>query len=271
MFLPPFAGPNLKIDRAYRHFDELKDLIVAYQATARRAFVPVPGEEYAWTFQADQPPPELAIVLGDIAHSLRSALDVMVCDIARLRGRGQSDMAFPFAEDEAKWKAKLTESKKKEPWLKLGSDVVDAISDLKPYRQGNIFLRGLHDINNMDKHKIVCPVAALLSVQANPSHHITSYLRKTMDQAGKADEPTPAIMFLGGIPVAFSIGQIWRCGPDDPHPSQEFPLDSARLIPKLPEDLPVNVPFGGMYISELAQHLLDNTTQVVDLFKRQFG
>ncbi len=270
MSLPPFAGPNLKIDRAYRHFDELSDLVTQYQTKARKAFVPVQGEERAWTLQADQPPAELAIILGDIAHSLRSALDVMLCDIARLRDKGLSDIAFPFADSEIKWENKLSASKRDEPWLKLGEDVVKAVSDLKPYRQGNLYLRGLHDINNMDKHKIVCPVAALLSVEADPTFHINAYLRKTMDEIGKVDEPIPIIMMAGGIPVKFEIGEIWRCGPDDPHPMQQFPLDRSRLIPKLPNELPANVPFGGMWISELAQNLLDTTTQIVDLFQRKF-
>ncbi len=40
---------------------------------------------------------------------------------------------------------------------RLGADVVGAIRDLKPFKGGNKLLRGLHDLDVLDKHRLIVP------------------------------------------------------------------------------------------------------------------
>lgn len=270
MFLKPFAGSDMKIERAYRHFYELEDRIASYQTEANPEYVPVPGEDMTWTFEMKAPPPELAVVLGDIAHSLRSALDIMLCDIARLRGKGQSDVSFPFAESESSWAEKLAKTNKDAPWKKLGADVVDEISRLQPYRGGNIYLRGLHDLNNMDKHKIVCPIATFMSTLVD---HMKVWelklLRQLEIEKRVVTGPIELKPNFGETLVGIVPGDVFRRRELSPY--EEFPIDGGYMTVRLPLELPNSVPFAGHDISTLAQKLLDTTSGVVDLFRGRFG
>lgn len=158
MFLPPFEGPFAKLEHAGHHLVELYCLVRAYQKTAKPSFVKTEREIDPWQIATDPPVPvSIALTIGDIAHSLRSALDVMLCDIAALRQVGLSDMKFPFFDSELTFQERMAGSAKNAPFKKLGGDVVRLISEYRPYKDGNALLRGLHDLNNQDKHRMVIP------------------------------------------------------------------------------------------------------------------
>ncbi|USI73797.1 hypothetical protein [Sphingomonas morindae] len=169
MYLDPFEGPFLKLERAGKHLIELVEAVRAYQALAHPEFIHRGRAEDPWEIAlSEKVPPEISLILGDIAHSLRSALDVMTCDIARVRKVGVSDMSFPFTDSEESFKAKLSVSPKSAPFLKLGKDVVSMIEAAQPYKGGNDLLRGLHDLNNHDKHRTAVPLVQFISTSFNP-------------------------------------------------------------------------------------------------------
>ncbi|MFM7403712.1 MAG: hypothetical protein ACKO1N_06355, partial [Erythrobacter sp.] len=81
-------------------------------------------------------------------------LDIMLCDIARMRSKSTEKVKLPFEINEFKLKERLTRS----PFPRLGQDVNDAILRVKPYRDGgNATLRKLSDLNNLDKHELMIP------------------------------------------------------------------------------------------------------------------
>ena len=48
----------------------------------------------------------------------------MLCDIAHIRSVGLSDMCYPFASSPDRFDEMLSESTKKQPFKKLGDDIV---------------------------------------------------------------------------------------------------------------------------------------------------
>ncbi|TAJ95030.1 MAG: hypothetical protein EPO10_16425 [Reyranella sp.] len=152
---PPLIGAHLKHHRASVHFDALVDLLERYsrqvQVTANE--VGSDGPDIIWEVIFSPPgPAAVPLIIGDVVHNLRSSLDLMICDVARIKGKSPSNLYFPFADNEDKLKMKLVKD-----FNRLGADVVRAISDLKPYTGGNKLLRGLHDLDVADKHRLVIP------------------------------------------------------------------------------------------------------------------
>ncbi|MEO5598898.1 MAG: hypothetical protein ABIQ66_09790 [Novosphingobium sp.] len=101
-----------------------------------------------------KPPRHLVLVLGDAVHNLRSSLDLMICDIARIRGKSTDGIKFPFAADEIKFEKIM----KKGEIRRIGEDVKQAIIALQPFKGGNLPLRLLHDLDIMDKHDLIIPM-----------------------------------------------------------------------------------------------------------------
>jgi hypothetical protein len=82
--LPMRPDWELKVERAEHHLEELNTALNSYQKgdlfelkEERR-----PGE-WIWTLSRNSPPPiELSLIVGDVVHNLRSALDCRVVAIA---------------------------------------------------------------------------------------------------------------------------------------------------------------------------------------------
>ena len=97
--LPPFEGPRLKIARATKHLRELETVILDYGATVITAWCPYHEPHYEhmvlWELRfSKESPKDAAIILGDVAHNLRAALDIMLCDIARIRKKSPITLNF---------------------------------------------------------------------------------------------------------------------------------------------------------------------------------
>lgn len=156
--IAPFVGPELKFHRATVHFGDVEDLINQYSRRVRIEAIEIERNDKTviWEIHFSEPPPAIIpLVIGDTIHNLRSSLDHMVCDLARIRGKKPGKLKFPFAMDEAKLKAIM----KADSHLSiLGQDIYDAILALRPYKDGgNQLLRALHDLDITDKHRLILP------------------------------------------------------------------------------------------------------------------
>ena len=159
----------MKVERAKFHYEAMLKALTTCQTEANPTFVQTSNAVDPWLVEVERAVPvEVALQLGDIAHSLQSSLDVAMCDIALARGVGISDMMFPFAANEERFAEVLSESNSKRPFKKLGADVVSIIVDSKPYGGSGGLLRGLHDLNNHDKHRMAVPYAIFIS--ATPTY-----------------------------------------------------------------------------------------------------
>jgi hypothetical protein len=163
----------------------------------------------------------VALQIGDIAHSLRSALDVILCDIALVRQVGLSDMVYPFASDETRFQEMLAASNSKQPFKKLGADIINIIVDSRPYKGGNLLLRGLHDLNNQDKHRMAVPYVSFVSATSNLA---SSLSRSELNS-----------MMFGGVPVGINVGEDIRIDESYiKHPSEQYTFNDTPVVVCLP-------------------------------------
>jgi hypothetical protein len=165
-----FSGPEMKIARAKRHVGELALESTAF--LARRPFAVIVEEPpdapaylqcHVWKVHVrQQMPNKLPACVGDAVHNLRSALDLMACDLARHNGRSATSVYFPFAVDAVELEKEI----KKRNLHRINPDALALVRSLKPYRGGNVDLRALHDLDVHDKHK--GPIA-LINAVTTPS------------------------------------------------------------------------------------------------------
>lgn len=103
------AGWRLKLDRARKHIDDLTALIDEFlkRGPYRLEQVSVAPHGHGVRLHiVEEPPAELALVVGDAVHNMRSALDVAFIDAAaRVAGRPLRDeeariLSLPIERDE---------------------------------------------------------------------------------------------------------------------------------------------------------------------------
>lgn len=245
----------LKIARARLHFTEAKTLIDGFMSVARLTYTEeeVPEATHMICYRSGishELPQEIPFIIGDVVHNLRSALDLMMCDIARLRGKSASEIKFPFAEDENSLRLKLEKGELK----KLGADVRDALLDLAPYKGGNIALRGLHDLDIMDKHKLVIPAVTYGAIGLNTGWAYMPAQRLSPSAAtvyARRDIPKESVLMNlnGSFEVSFVVlvGGPW-----------------SQPIEK-------QLPFAGESVLDVLERLSQLTEQIVTSFAIKFG
>lgn len=166
--IAPFEASRLKIDRASKHLCELEDAIETYFASKPCAIIvePFPGMEPFWKTQAwiarirQSVPHAVSAIIGDVIHNLRTALDLLVCDLVRVAGKSTKQVYFPFCETAAELPSKI----KDRNLHRAGQDVVRVVESLRPYKGGNLALRAIHDMDVADKHQALLPLLGAVAV-----------------------------------------------------------------------------------------------------------
>lgn len=278
--LRPFEGPRAKIGRAQVHANNLSTLIAEYGLNAKVTFGPlVPPGRQRLVYLDPPPPLEVALVFGDCVHNLRSALDIAIIDIARLKNKSADRIKFPFAESEEK----LIEILDKDI-RRLGQDVSDVILKLKPYKGENILIRLLHDLDVDDKHKLLSPVFAAAAVVMDGCRIMAdSFLQEIGKQEfsyvsfeGGAllcyleDENTVfATEFVGPKPHTVYLAHHQPAVVSPKGDPLSYYLEYEGTVrPYLPED---HTRAPSEPISELALDLIRSTSEIVDLLAGKFG
>ena len=147
----PFEGPNLKANWGAVRTEELKAIIREFVSSEPYRTIQEGNRHkiaYKGTF-----PSEIPLVLGDAVHNLRTALDLLACDLVRLNGQSAKGVHFPFAESEDG----LDEQIKKKKFDRASPEAVRLLKKIRPYRGGNVLLRALHELDVMDKHRLIIP------------------------------------------------------------------------------------------------------------------
>ena len=97
----------------------------------------------------------LSAIAGDVIHNLRSALDQTASEMARIKGKSDASVYFPFASKEAD----LDQIIKCKNFHFAGDSAVAHLKSLKPFRGGNILLRCIHDFDIEDKHRSLISIS----------------------------------------------------------------------------------------------------------------
>jgi hypothetical protein len=148
-----FIAPFAKAERAKTQINDLDLAIKAFfEATPYEIVSEVYPEanEEVWRFQLKRKlPHDLLVLVGEIFHNLRSALDQMLAEIVvRVSKRSEAGVEFPFGLDFDEFKTALRKQKK------LPDDAIPLIEGLQPYKGGDPLLWLLHSANRRDKHRM---------------------------------------------------------------------------------------------------------------------
>lgn len=233
--LEPFHGPILKVHRAGRHIAELSQVLEEYGRRLVVTYEAIQDDPKHKRIKFSEPAPrEISLIIGDAIHNLRSALDLMICDIARLRGRNPNKLHFPFAKDAQAFEDALNGEIKR-----LGKDVLDALRELKPYKlEGNHLLRALHDLDIKDKHDLVLSTIAVSWFYYDHEKALNDSIQQTTPGAAPVRMlvlgDARALDVEGGI-VPVEAEQYFRTepGPATALFADGLPLARAHVLPTL--------------------------------------
>ncbi len=169
-----FQGAKLKIKRAEHHIGDLQASVDAFLKTDFHTL----GIEHdqginILKLEAKPLPDEIPLLIGDAVHNLRTALDHVAWEIVTKAGGVPTRwLSFPILETPEKVVAALNGEIKV-----AGADIVDSIlNTIQPYKGGNNALWSLHQIDLVDKHRILVPtvsVTSLFDVRAEDENHNT--------------------------------------------------------------------------------------------------
>lgn len=164
--IDPLGGVNLKLSRAKHQLAELERKID--EMIPDDTCIPVPelssrGKPIIRVKNVPDPDPRLGVIIGDIAHNLRSALDHLVYCLSTPPGAsGPADPAspaFPIVSSSAHWK----KSRWRLDQARKGTKT--RVERLQPYHRRkhpeNRLLWQLRELSDIDKHRLlhVAPVA----------------------------------------------------------------------------------------------------------------
>jgi hypothetical protein len=167
--IQPFEAPQLKIERAKRHLQELRDEVASFMSREPYFVVcePVrapPGFVHYVGMINESVPTSLSTIIGDVIHNLRTSLDLLACDLVRI-AHGETvsldGVYFPFCWSESE----LPKMIKKRGLDGTGEAVIRAIHACAPYPNGNDGLRAIHDLDVLDKHQTLIPVLQAISIR----------------------------------------------------------------------------------------------------------
>jgi hypothetical protein len=157
------VGVRAKIERAKEHIADLERAINAFdtskQHTTCTKVDPQTGQIIFYLASMTPIPPKIALIAGDALHNLRSALDYLVVQFYTT-GKFRSGMSnitkirFPIFRTSDSYETKFAGEIE-------GSDkcVENAIRATKPYKGGNNDLWALHELDIIDKHRMLLTAA----------------------------------------------------------------------------------------------------------------
>lgn len=164
---PFHASSRRKIERAYKHIDELNTMLGAFVKSnfynIRIEHDPKRGTNFA-CFDIDIstfPITDAALTIGDALHNLRSALDHLWYQVVLdCGGTPTYWTSFPIRDAGDSVVNVLNGALDKK---QISSQVAELVmGSVKPYQGGNNLLYGLDRLNARDKHELLIPVLKLM-------------------------------------------------------------------------------------------------------------
>ena len=198
--VPLPLGIRLKIERAQEHVNTLEREIAAYREGRHYEFAgdfdSKPKHCLVRFHLLEHPEERWGVILGDVAHNYRSALDHIAWQLVkRYGGRGGRQTKFPIYAKESDyidWRAPRRacdpRGKWSDPFEGVDEEIVALIESFQPYRREgeNDPLAILSAISNRDKHRLLLPTVVAVDF-GEPRDFWWYELRGvTMDAIGEA-------------------------------------------------------------------------------------
>jgi len=185
-----------------------------------------PGCHRVWVEAKKSPPLILSVIIGEIAHNLRSALDHLIyrqavehvgCTAANKNARL---ITFPICRDP-------TFLGEAQALNFVCKDTGALVAKYQPYERGNGYLAMLHWFNKIDKHRTVHPTATLAAssdflriLKWNPASELLdeeAFIKGGDRLEGRADVvrlrfavpgPDPEVQVTAKAPLLVGFGEI---------------------------------------------------------------
>ncbi|MFT5657769.1 MAG: hypothetical protein ACI9KN_001043 [Gammaproteobacteria bacterium] len=148
----------LKIKRAEKHLAELSSLFRSKKPF--RYFVETnckTGQRATFAKRDETVASDAAIIIGDIIHNLRSAVDHAYWNCTKTHAKSDKErknIQFPITSTEDALLSSVLPGLPK----RVSESFCTALETLKPYRDsGNKLLCAIHDLDILDKHKLLIP------------------------------------------------------------------------------------------------------------------
>ena len=156
------TGCRAKIERAKKHIADFDAARAAFLDTNPYAVISQFNEEIGKTQfiigQIPVIPDDLAVIAGDAAQNLRSALDYLANALRSSEAGVSRKTYFPIAENRSKYESELSGKTQGIP-----QKAVEVFSQIEPYGGGKgDSLWALHTINNADKHRLLVSVGTTI-------------------------------------------------------------------------------------------------------------
>lgn len=227
-------GVWAKLDRGEEHLKTLASEIDAFINRDPQPFgfsIPYLNPETGWHtvygIVEDTPPERLGVILGDVLHNIRSALDHLVWQLVLLNGGepkgGARGNAFPIALTEDQWKTAQGQH-----LAGVAEAHREIIEKTQPYKRGDkastTYFGWLKFLSDTDKHQVVHPMLAIMHddpietvsfrVTRGPGHVVREQFQQVLFSQGaellrcRVEPLTPEaeVEMVGDVPlrVAFS-------------------------------------------------------------------
>lgn len=160
----PFRGALLKVMRADHLLEELEIATrVLPKSTGKQFLVTRSQDAVRLIFMPDRMPLQISAALGDCIHNLRSVFDhVAVALTAPPIGSGNPmSAAFPTGKDRQSYETECGRKMKGAP-----PKALSLIEALEPWRTGHHLVRELHELDVMDKHRLLVPAISEMHIRS---------------------------------------------------------------------------------------------------------
>ena len=166
----PLYGSFLKLDRAKKHLKELRCEIADFESRDPYLIVyeqKVEGGEIVCRLSVNQFPPskEWGVIIGDIIHNLRSALDLLACCLVKANTVGADcknpRVSFPISDSKKNFED--TGIKRIEG---ASNSAKTIIKGLEPYKGGNNLFYWISGLDNLDKHRLLIPTFTPVNISS---------------------------------------------------------------------------------------------------------
>lgn len=152
-----FETAYLKVERSKIHAAELDAQLELFLASNPYRAIIDPDTrnktKHLLIEQIAPTPRHLPLIIGDVIHNLRSALDHLASDLVMFQEASIDNVYFPTGSDKDGFHEAL-----KRHIRKAGPAAIQSLSKLEAYYGGDgAILRALHDLDLADKHRAIVP------------------------------------------------------------------------------------------------------------------
>jgi hypothetical protein len=142
-----------KHDWAEKHIEKLRITIADFgkvdPCIIRKEIDPKTGDVTYYVVSVPPIPGEVPLIMGDVLHNLRCALDYVACGLVG-PACVTSKTKFPIRRDPKDWEVsglRMVDG--------ASQEAIEALRRIRPYEGGNSLLYVLHTLNNIDKHRLL--------------------------------------------------------------------------------------------------------------------